>query len=112
MMTENTSTHRTRRRFWVRTVGAMALLLIIYFGIYIWARTTGLFIWGPMHAMHITPGHVRTIKPIGNMTFIVPPWEDMEPEVRKRREESLAAQNRISKALWPWYSWVASIETA
>jgi hypothetical protein len=50
--------------------------------------------------------------PISNMSIIVPFWEEMEPEVRKQREENLASKKRISKSLWPWYSWLASIEAA
>ncbi len=92
-----------------RSVLTIALILIAYFSGYAWARSAGLFRDSTDFKSAIRSDSYR-IMPIGGLSVIIPPWRAMPAEVRANREQRLASQKRISRILWPFYSWLASAE--
>jgi hypothetical protein len=90
----------------------LALLLCTYIGIYVWARATGLFSWSRIHGAFATRDRIRTITPLCNRAVIILPSDNMPEETYRKLEAPLVAKKRVSKRLWPFYSWLASVETA
>lgn len=91
---------------------AIALTLGTYAGVYIWARSTGLFSWARMRPQYITPGHIRTLMPLGNRAVAILPSEDMPEEEWHRLNRNLSDRKRTSLKLWPYYRWLAKLEVA
>ena len=86
--------------------------LLLYFGIYVWARCTGLFAgevetWAPFGRK---PTNQYSVGPIGWRAMAVLPVDSRSAEENVRLWKELGDDQENSRRLWPWYSWLAAVE--
>ena len=91
---------------------SLLLFCCLYFGGYIWARSASLF-RGEVETFVPyggTPSGQYEIKPIGWLALGVAPGGEAAEIEYQCTVQQLREDQELSRRLWPYYSWLASVE--
>ncbi len=100
---------KRRELRWFFLLLAGALVICGYFGVYVWARVTGLFVAENLPAYGNRAAGFYVV-PTGYLSLAVLPEPGESDESFDRRNEELGRSKKRSRQLWPYYSWLAAAE--